>query len=456
MQRRKEAQREAQRKEAALLDDKEYGVLGGDGGDGDVLAVRSKRAVSFVGGYPVRNVQVIVRVYKSPAEVLLGFDVDSCAVGYDGRDVWATRRFRNAQNKSYNLVNPTRRSSNYEVRLHKYASRGYAVAVPGLDKARADPRLFSRNGARLLRTQGLARLLVYEFYDIHRELRPRVSYSPSLHRMLAAGAALDARTPPSFGFDPNNNNNNSSSGNGGGCWNVADNGCGCSADKLAEYAVAEADNPSDYSEVFIPWGPAWPIRATRKVLNLRDKAQLFSKLHETKEEDEKDGEDEEEDDDDDEKSEKEEEEDDDDDDDEKSEKSEEEDKSAVPLPHTHCLVTGIEGVISGKPDAYWCRLCRQHVPVEASSQNVTGPIQWERGCPCYQDYEHGVLRKLIVGSFTALTDPYDKDAYTSTPTPIPAGRPHPLQRPKKMMTAGQQQQQRSSLVGMSFSNSLCV
>jgi hypothetical protein len=48
---------------------------------------------------------VILRLYKSPAEVLLGFDIDSCCVGYDGTDVWCQERFRRALTKRYNLVN---------------------------------------------------------------------------------------------------------------------------------------------------------------------------------------------------------------------------------------------------------------------------------------------------------------------------------------------------------------
>ena len=44
------------------------------------------------------------RLYKSPAEVLMGFDIDSCAVCYDGTTVWALNRARRALNKQYNIV----------------------------------------------------------------------------------------------------------------------------------------------------------------------------------------------------------------------------------------------------------------------------------------------------------------------------------------------------------------
>jgi hypothetical protein len=39
-------------------------------------------------------VQIVLRLYDSPTEVLLGFDVDCCCVGYDGTSVWALPRVR--------------------------------------------------------------------------------------------------------------------------------------------------------------------------------------------------------------------------------------------------------------------------------------------------------------------------------------------------------------------------
>ena len=45
-----------------------------------VLVVRTSRAVTILGRYPERHVQVILKIFKSPAEVLIGFDVDSVRV----------------------------------------------------------------------------------------------------------------------------------------------------------------------------------------------------------------------------------------------------------------------------------------------------------------------------------------------------------------------------------------
>ena len=52
-----------------------------------------------------------------------------------------------------------RRSPSYEMRLAKYAERGFAVVVPSLERNKIDPQLFEKRFDQL---QGLARLLLLE------------------------------------------------------------------------------------------------------------------------------------------------------------------------------------------------------------------------------------------------------------------------------------------------------
>jgi hypothetical protein len=81
-----------------------------------------------------RDLQVILRLYRDPAEVLLGFDIDSCCVGYNGKSVLCLPRFKRAITMGLNLVDESRRSTSYERRLLKYSQRGFAVAIPGLSR----------------------------------------------------------------------------------------------------------------------------------------------------------------------------------------------------------------------------------------------------------------------------------------------------------------------------------
>jgi len=77
-------------------------------------------AVTIFAPFPYRNVQLVLSMNRSPAEVphvaslslfllperrniqvLLNFDVDCCSIGFDGTKVWALERARRALTKRY-------------------------------------------------------------------------------------------------------------------------------------------------------------------------------------------------------------------------------------------------------------------------------------------------------------------------------------------------------------------
>ncbi|QKF93504.1 ankyrin repeat domain-containing protein [Fadolivirus algeromassiliense] len=128
----------------------------------DCICVRSSRAISIVSQYPYRHIQIVLRLFKSPAEVLHSFDVDSCSVGFDGRNVWCTRRAHYAITNKRNIIDMSRRSLAYEYRLKKYNERGYGVVVPNFDPSKVNYRIFSKSPAQVT---GLARLLILENID---------------------------------------------------------------------------------------------------------------------------------------------------------------------------------------------------------------------------------------------------------------------------------------------------
>ena len=116
---------------------------------------------NVVGPLKQQEVQIVLRLYESPAEVLLGFDCDCCCLGYDGAGVWALPRAVRAIQYGTNILNPLHAwpsKASYEFRLIKYASRGYAIAVPGWQHVEVDWRKVhqipldkARGAARLLR-----------------------------------------------------------------------------------------------------------------------------------------------------------------------------------------------------------------------------------------------------------------------------------------------------------------
>lgn len=81
------------------------------------------------------EIQVILRIYNSPSEVLHGFDVDCCCLGYRNGEIWVTPRAVSALQCGYNTVDFDRLSPSYEYRLAKYAARGMAIRVPEFRRA---------------------------------------------------------------------------------------------------------------------------------------------------------------------------------------------------------------------------------------------------------------------------------------------------------------------------------
>ena len=116
------------------------------------------------------KIQIVLRVYDSPAEVLVGFDVDCCCCCYDGREVWITPRCEHALRSGVNVLNPLHawpRKASYELRLGKYASRGFPVYAPGIDKSQVDYDLINKTSLKDLK--GLGRFLKVVF-----ELEPSI------------------------------------------------------------------------------------------------------------------------------------------------------------------------------------------------------------------------------------------------------------------------------------------
>jgi len=312
----------------------------------ELNVIRTHRAVTMLCPFPFRHVQVILRLYHSPTEVLLGFDIDCCCVGYNGKDVWGLERFRRALTKGYNLVYGERRSVSLVSRLVKYGKRGFCGLVPDLDKANVDVDIFKPYFPNVPRKElgSLGNLLLHEFYDINPQIqsRLRVTYTASLKRMLKAGSHWVKK----MGRDSE------------------------LADRLEEYVENEVNNPSDYSELYIPYGPKWESEQIMTMIKYRDRAQFFSDWHKHRA---------------------------------KNEVTPEKQPAEVvkQIGHKHLFVAGIEGAISGLGNMFWCRFCQKKLPLQPAqgetdaSKFVEGPLKWfKEGC-CYQDIDHEYRRPCL-------------------------------------------------------------
>lgn len=214
-------------------------VVERNSGNGQAAIVRTQHALTIIGDYPRRHVQIILRLYMNPAEVLMGFDIDCCCVGYDGSKVLALKRARRAINRRYNLVDLSRRSLTYETRLFKYSKRGYAVLVPGADLTAVSPNVFTYCVSQL---KGLAKLLLLEKQcDAGWKVVPA---SSSVKSAMAKKVRKVDKTDDA-------------------------------SERLLEFEERDAE-PSDYDNVMIPWGPQWSAGLILRYLQRDDQASFFA------------------------------------------------------------------------------------------------------------------------------------------------------------------------------------
>jgi len=94
-----------------------------------IQVTRTKNVINISHNTPV---QIILRLYRTKSEVLHGFDIGSCAVGFDGKDVLFTSLSKFAYETNCNIIDVTRRSLTYENRLSKYFSKGFDIIMPDL------------------------------------------------------------------------------------------------------------------------------------------------------------------------------------------------------------------------------------------------------------------------------------------------------------------------------------
>ncbi|CAM9801969.1 unnamed protein product, partial [Choristocarpus tenellus] len=194
-----------------------------------VFVVRTLRTITFVSEFPFRKIQLILRLYKTAAEVLHGFDVDACSVGFDGHTVWATNRAARAICKQYNMVDLDYRSPSYETRLFKYGKRGYTSLLPFLEVDCIKPSLLV-NGihpGRAHEERGLAKMIALDssFCKYHLERTTWGGFRRRWNEGLLHGLRED------------------------------------SVDNTTIYHD-QTVRESDYTTMFIPYGPGWTVNRT--------------------------------------------------------------------------------------------------------------------------------------------------------------------------------------------------
>ncbi|KAI9842648.1 MAG: hypothetical protein M1837_007015 [Sclerophora amabilis] len=101
------------------------------------LVVKNSKTIVFLSDYPNRRVQIVLKLAPSPTSVLLNFDLDACAIGFDGKNVLMLPRCARALETGYSTFTcdliwghhlGDRRATQDE-RVFKYADRGFGIRI---------------------------------------------------------------------------------------------------------------------------------------------------------------------------------------------------------------------------------------------------------------------------------------------------------------------------------------
>ena len=101
------------------------------------LVVKDAKTINLLSNYPHRRLQVILKLLASSTDVLLNFDLDACAIGFDGSRVLMLPRCARAIETGYSVFTmdlvwghhlKDRRASQ-EKRIFKYADRGFGLRI---------------------------------------------------------------------------------------------------------------------------------------------------------------------------------------------------------------------------------------------------------------------------------------------------------------------------------------
>ena len=111
------------------------------------LVVKNAKTINFLANYPIRRIQIVLKLLASPTDILLNFDLDACAIGFDGTQVLMLPRFVRALETGYSVFTMDLvwghhlgdRRATQDSRVFKYAYRGFGLRfLPSLAKSLED------------------------------------------------------------------------------------------------------------------------------------------------------------------------------------------------------------------------------------------------------------------------------------------------------------------------------
>ena len=101
------------------------------------LVVKNAKVINLLSSYPHRRIQIVLKLLPSPTDILLNFDLDACAIGFDGSRVLMLPRCARAIETGYSVFTMDLvwghhlgdRRASQETRVFKYADRGFGLRI---------------------------------------------------------------------------------------------------------------------------------------------------------------------------------------------------------------------------------------------------------------------------------------------------------------------------------------
>ena len=101
------------------------------------LVVKNAKTINLLASYPNRRIQIVLKLLPSPTDVLLNFDLDACAIGFDGSHAFMLPRCARAIETGYSIFTMDlvwghhlgNRRATQDTRVFKYAERGFGIRI---------------------------------------------------------------------------------------------------------------------------------------------------------------------------------------------------------------------------------------------------------------------------------------------------------------------------------------
>lgn len=123
--------------EANIKVEEIYKVYAANIGHSKLVVVKNANIINFIPQYPDRRLQIVLKLLHSPLESLLRVDLDACAVGFDGSQVFMLPRCARAIETGYLVFTMDllwghrlgNRRETSQHRVFKYANRGFGLRI---------------------------------------------------------------------------------------------------------------------------------------------------------------------------------------------------------------------------------------------------------------------------------------------------------------------------------------